>query len=534
MVNRYIIKLDKSEDVLSVKNFFAQDELTNKIILKHFFYGDESDQSNGEHFLFYESSDFDLYDFLEGDNKVNINEENIIEVEELSEEIISGFDEKCPDVVYITNFPSKFTDNKLLQLLSNLPNNKEYSLKIERLPCVFKISYEKASECSDWIKSILRFCPHIKFDDENLILCAEINCLKIPVIHFIDLPPTITTIEYFIEVLKNDLGDYKLYEENDRKSNQPLSFNISYQSEDEAWDIIDQLNFHPFEGKEIRVNHFIDTKFLQEMATFNIKVTNYEGELNSYDIYENFSQFGSIYSIYNNNPLIDENGSSSQSSYQPNSYSNPQKDYFCIQYYLKKSATDAISKAKEVLNMDKLTITMKDAGLVVYNFEKEVTEAVVREIFKKAIKIVIKQSKDRNSRPYVFINFTFQDDCEEAKEICKNTYRKHLRLTCVPQTMTRDQAFLERKKEEERCQKRNTVFLQKIPDNIFAEDVIQECGKFGDMDSVVFIVINNNKMHKRLAKVSFHDEKSFNNALTNTIKLNNRPFKLTKYIPHSH
>lgn len=534
MVYRYIIKLDKKEDVDSMKNYFAKDEHENKIILNSYFYSDETEELKGDHFLFYESDELSINYFLDNDDNIKISEEDIIEVNELSDEIISDINNKNPDFVYITNFPRKFKDANLLDLLLSLPKSENYRPKIERLPCVFKVFFENSKKHLDFIKSILRFCPYLEFSTDNIVMFAETNCLKIPVIHFIDLPPTISTIEYFIEILKNDLGDYVLYEENDRKDNQPISFNISYKTENEAWDIIDQLNFHPFEGEEIRVNHFIDTKFLQEMSTFNIKVTNYEGDFDSYDIYEKFSKFGSIYSIYNSNPLIDESESTKKYPYQPNSSSNPTKDYFCIQYYLKQNAIDAVKQAAAELNMQNLTLTMKDVGIVVYNFKMDITEDEVNKIFPNTSKIVIKKSKDRNSRPYVFVNFFQQEDLEKAQNICKETYSDGLRLMCVPQTMSRDQAFLERRKEEEKCQRSNTIFIQKIPENVFAEAVIQQCKRFGKIDSFVFIDIRNSKVRKRLAKVSFHEEKEFNAATKSTITLGDKKIRPVKYIPHSH
>ena len=527
MVYRFIIKLDNQQDLESIKNFFAKEEFKNKIIIKHFLYKEEADEIKGEYFLFYESEEFIFYDFLDNFDIKDL-DENIQEVQELPKETISKLGENDLDVIYITNFPRKFNDSNIMELLSSFPGSQDdYKPKIERLPCVYKIYFNDSETCFDWIQSILLFCPNLYFSSLDSTMCAEINCLKVPVIHFIDLPPKITTIEYFIEVLKDDLGDFLLYEENDKKDNQPISFNISYRTEDEAWEIIDNLNLHPFEGKEIRVNHFIDTMYLQNMTKFNIKVTNYQGSMNSFDIYENFSKFGSIYSIYNKNPALE--------TIQTMTNSNPQKDFFCIQYYEKESAEKAIKEAAKNLNMDGMILTMKDAGIVVYNFEKDVTEKTVKEVFPDAIKIVIKNSKDRNSRPYVFVNFTLQEECERAKEKCQKEYRQKLRLMCVPQTMSRDEAFLERKKEEERCQKKNTVFLSKIPDNCIAEDVIQACGEFGNIDSAVFIDIKNGKMRKRLAKISYSNDEEFLKANGKTIKLpGGRQVKLTKYIPHSH
>lgn len=105
---------------------------------------------------------------------------------------------------------------------------------------------------------------------------------------------------------------------------------------------------------------------------------------------------------------------------------------------------------------------------------------------------------------------------------------------CVSQTLPKDKAFLERRKEEERCQKKNTIFIQKVPIGSCAEDVIQECAKFGDIDSFVFIDINNKKVQKRIAKISFHSNESFQRAMKSVILLKNTPIKPSKYLPHSH
>lgn len=539
MINRYVIKIDDIENACSFEDAcMKKEEFKNQIILNHYFYNDETDKSKGENFLFYESEIFPFNEVLCQLDFDDIDENNFSTVNELPDEALAEFEENCPDVIYITNYPRKFTENNLIDLISALPysESSSYKPKIEKLPCVFKLFFDESIAHKKWIQSILRFIPLIEFSSDEMIMSAETNCLKVPVIHFLNLPPTINTIEYFIEISNNELGNYKLYEENERKDDQPLSFNVSYSTEEEAWDIIDSLNFRTFEEKEIRVNHFIDKKILQDMTSFNIKVTNYEGEFNSYEIYDKFSKFGSIYSIYKKDLLLDKNSSSDENISKPHNTmnSNPQDDFFCIQYYLKEDAIKAVNNAQNELQMKNLTLTTKGAGLVVYNYKNHITEEAVRKDFPDATKVVIKKSKDINSRPYVFINFICQEDCDKAKDKCKEIYSNHVRLMCVSQTLPKDKAFLERRKEEERCQKKNTIFIQKVPIGSCAEDVIQECAKFGDIDSFVFIDINNKKVQKRIAKISFHSNESFQRAMKSVILLKNTPIKPSKYLPHSH
>lgn len=533
-MNRYIIKFDKKEDMLELENQFSfLESFKSKIYLNHYIYNND-EESIEEYFLFYQSFDILIEDFLnkcihQNDSKAISNEiyENIIKVNDLSENILDDIERKCSNTIYITNFPKNYTSDNLIKLISCLPENMNSIIPmIERLPCVFKIVFNNMEICKNWIKSILCFIPRIHFSFENLNMSAETNCIQVPVIHFFDLPKSIATIEYFIELMKNDLGDFKMYEQNENK----LSFNISYQTNDETWDVIDQLNFQPFDGKEIRVNHFIDTKHLHEMSKFNIKVTKYEGSMNSFDIYENFQQFGSIYSIYNSNPSIDNYEESENDSNQKVEHSNLENDFFCVQYYLKENAIDAITKAPDILNMKNMVLTTKEAGIVVYNFENNITEEKVKLVFPCATKIMVKKSNDKNSRPYVFVNFICQEDCDEAIEICKKTYSDHLRLTCVSQAMTKKQAFIERRKEEEKFQQKYTVFIQGIPTNIIAEEIIQKCAKYGDIDSVVLIDMKKKKS-KNVAKISFNSEQAYMNALNSNIVLNNVKIKLKKYDP---
>lgn len=519
-MNRFIIKLEKKEDILALESI---KDIEDKTYLSHYIYenSDEFDTKSSEYYMFYQSPTMSIKDFL-NKSEISIPEDQITEVYDLDENTLKEFENKSIDTIYVTNFPRNFTSENLLELISNVPDNSIISTKpkIERLPCVFKILIEDNIE---WIESILRYIPCIQFGADDISMIVETNCINVPVIHFMNLPQSFTTIEYFVEIMKNDLGDFQLFEQNETKDKKPLAFNISYKTNDEAWDIIDQLNFQPFEGKEIRVNHFIDIKFLQEMSKYNIKVTNYEGELNSFDIYENFQQFGSIYSIHNNNPTNDENDEN-----EIPQKLNEENNFFCVQYYLKENAIEAVINASKAFNMKNLTLTTKEAGIVVYNFANTITIEKVKSIFPCATKIVIKKSSDRNSRPFVFINFICKEDCDDAISKCKNIYSDHLRLMCVPQTMTKVEAFKEKRRDEENCQKKFTVFINGIPKNIFAEDVIQKCSVFGDIDSAVFIDL---KKKKSVAKISFSSEESFQKAVNSSICFDNVTIKMKKYDP---
>lgn len=532
MMYKYIIKFNKKEDILSLKaKASIHHEINQRVYLNHFCYDTNEDNPIGDNFLFYQSLDISLDSFLSKLELDKISEDDITKIDEFPENILIKVDTKCPDFIYIANYPKEFTIENMVELLSCLPDNasSSYKPRIEKLPCVFKVFFLNSKDYQYWIESILSFIPHIHFATENITMTSEMNCIEVPVIHFIDLPSYFTTIECFIEKMKDDLGDFKSYEENSQDRKKLLSVNISYQTNDEAWEIIDQMNFQQYEGKEIRVNHFIDVKFLKEMSRFNIKVTNYEGEFNSFDIYENFQQFGSIYSIYNSNPLIDEENDVNN-EIQQTDLSNSNKDFFCVQYYLKECAINAINNACEVLNMKNMTMTTKDAGIVIYNFERDVTIEKVKEVFPSATKIVIKNSTDKNSRPYVFVNFICQEDCDEASDMCSKIYRDHLRLMCVPQTLSKKNAFEERKKYEVNCQQKFTVFIQNVPPNIYVEEIIQKCSLFGDIDSAVLIEIKT-KSKKRIAKISFNSDDAYQKAVNSTIVLNKSKIKLKQYIP---
>jgi hypothetical protein len=305
------------------------------------------------------------------------------------------------------------------------------------------------------------------------------------------LPPEMSKQQFetaFNDILQNVTGVFRFGVSREVTES---TFHVSFKTNHDAWNAINQTNYGEVNGQEIRVTHFIDSESMKTIEAWNFSVSGIHSSLSSIELHSTFSEYGAIFALCRKPDPRDRDR------------------IICrLQFYEEDHARLAITRIP--IDHDGLEVlTSKEYGIVVYNFAPTITRAGVMAVFPNAVTVKIEPPKQRGYRPVVWIGFTCREDQEAALVEGDQQFSDGLRLFCFKQTMEKSQTFDAVKMKGMSYQSQYTIYIKSLPQNTTQEDVVQKSKGYGRINSCVVLHPNPGKPY---AIVAFEDQNGFERA----------------------
>ena len=291
---------------------------------------------------------------------------------------------------------------------------------------------------------------------------------------------------------------------------------VNYHRAEDAERAIDTLNYTPITGgRACRIMWSQRDPYIRKSNIGNIYIKDLHPSIQSSDLYDNFSQFGTILSC---KVEIESNGNS--------------KGFGYVHFEKKEDALRAIEgvngiefEGKKVFVSEFLNKKQRETSgnvpkytnVYIKNINMKVTEKELKEKFSAFGKItssVIMYDENKNSKGFGFINFETPEGAKNAVEKMNETEFFGNRLY-VAKAQKRDERKSQLKKQfEEKNMKfqDSNLYIKNLDDQIDENKLQELFAKFGKITSVK-IMRDENEISKGFGFVCFQNHVDAQNAI---------------------
>ncbi|OHT02041.1 hypothetical protein TRFO_30957 [Tritrichomonas foetus] len=367
-----------------------------------------------------------------------------------------------PAVIQLLKYPNKIV------YLPNEENVYLVSMKVSMLEMQFRIE-----------KILPYFLPNICTDDRELpiILIREEEITK----EIFE--------EAFVDVIKTDY-DIDILHIWSNNNNDTVFFSVN--DNEQAWTIINSLNFGMYGDKSIQFSHFLSYSTQEEIKKWNLYVK---------DIPEEDATLLNVFTLFKSN----------EKKIISIAEDPKHKNCFYIQFLYEEDAKNVISEKDFDVSFIGRSI------MNVYNFEGD--ESDLRTYFGDDIEIYKIEMK-KGCRPFHSIRFNSQDELDEALEIGNTIVCNGIQLMCLE-----DDSSVNKKdavnQASFKLQERNGVFIPGLGGVVTFNEAVDILSKFGELSNLQIIGKN--------VIAAFTHVNGFRRAFNQTISLKGKNFHVNKY-----
>ena len=394
--------------------------------------------------------------------------------------------------IYITNFPLEFKEKEKFTKLIEIFGDAQ-SIIFSKGFSIVQMKKDYYSTC------LARFLPEIQFETGKFDV--YLNSDDIPLVHISPIPIKFTQ-EEVIELIEQ-LYPVVMSEVQPNVTPESYSMNVLLESNDNAYDLIDQLNFMKIEETEVLFTHFKKREDIEEMKKWELRVTGLKPSVTCHDLNMFFSQFGRVFSVKLN--------------YRP--------FFAIITFESQEDAQSAVDKFA-IKDGDLNVSYMRDKSyqtIFVQHFPFYYKDQDIKKIFPTATSIRIQPNKIRGMPPTVILNFASEQIGEEALKKGNQTFVRDLRLFCVPY-ISKDRQYLET--VGIKAKPDSTIFVRNLKYTCTFENVVKLCSAFGQMERVTLLVKKGRQ--DSAAIVQFTNPKAAETAIERI-----EEFEIDGFVPHA-
>ena len=382
------------------------------------------------------------------------------------------------ETIYLTNIPTEFEDSSKLQ--SMVQKFGDISTFIfAKAFCIISMKSDFQTTC------LARFLPHIFFETGRFDVYLDAD--QMPVIHISPIPAAYSE-EEAVELIKSEGSIVKSYVQPGHNSDF-YALNVLMKDNEEAYNVIDQLNYTLVDDTELVFTHFKKRDDIEAMKKWELRVSGLKPGITTSELNQFFSKYGRVFTI----TIV------------------KQPFFAKVQFDEESSAMAAYDDfAKEDAELNVAYASQKSyLTIFVQNIPCFYSDEQIKNLFPTAISIQANKNKIDRSLPLsVVLKFASEKDGEEALQKGNSTYVRDLRLFCVP-FIQKDRQALE--KVGVKANPEATIFISNLKYYVKYEQIVELCANFGKLERVTLL----KKKGRRDASaiVQFSDKKAAEQAI---------------------
>lgn len=301
---------------------------------------------------------------------------------------------------------------------------------------------------------------------------------------------------------------------------------VNFQNPVDAERALETLNYHPINGRPLRIMWSHRDPNLRKAATSNVFIKNLHESIDNQTLYDTFSQFGNILSC----------------KVATDQYSRS-RGYGFIHFETDESAKAAIEKVNNMLLKDmkvyvgrfvrrsqRLAESLQSyTNLYVKDFKKDIDVAELTSFFNRfgpvrENGIVVK--RDARDRPFAFVDFV---EHEAAVKAVSEGHDQHFAEVCESEQKLYVQRAQKKAERQEELRKRfsqlkakrasdaagSNLYVKNLDETVTEQDLRSVFEKFGEIVSVKIMMDDKDPpQSKGFGFVSFKDGEQANKAIS--------------------